>query len=130
MRRQAPGCTWRILPLSSVATSVRHPRDTTKDDCRRHDARAPLASLGCVSNVLLLDAKGPERQTADQPGTVPSEAEALDAYSRVVTDVAGRVAASVANLRVMRRVRGGRRAAGGGSAVVLTPSTRRPSPRR
>ena len=74
-----------------------------------------------MSNVLFLDANSSEQQTADQPETVPSEAEALDAYSRVVTDVAGRVAAAVANLRVMRRVRGGRRAAGGGSAVVLTP---------
>jgi serine protease Do len=52
--------------------------------------------------------------------TGPTEDEALDAYSRVVTSVAQRVAPSVANLRVYRRVRGGRRAAGGGSAVVVT----------
>ena len=32
----------------------------------------------------------------------------LDAYSRVVTEVAERLAPSVANLRVSRRVRGGR----------------------
>jgi S1-C subfamily serine protease len=44
----------------------------------------------------------------------------LDAYSRVVTEVAGRLAPSVANLRVTRRVRGGRRATGGGSGVVVT----------
>jgi len=49
------------------------------------------------------------------------EAEALDAYSRVVVDVAERVAASVANLRVMRRGRGGQVPAGAGSAVALTP---------
>src|SRR5437763_10975115 len=49
------------------------------------------------------------------------EAEALDAYSRVVVDVAERVAPSVANLRVMRRGRGGQVPAGAGSAVVLTP---------
>jgi S1-C subfamily serine protease len=49
------------------------------------------------------------------------EAEALDAYSRVVVDVAERVTPSVANLRVMRRGRGGQVPAGAGSAVALTP---------
>jgi S1-C subfamily serine protease len=49
------------------------------------------------------------------------EAEALDAYSRVVVDVAERLAPSVANLRVMRRGRGGQVPAGAGSAVALTP---------
>ncbi len=49
---------------------------------------------------------------------LPSEDEALDAYSRVVTGVAERLAPSVANLRV-RRSRRGREAMGGGSAVVL-----------
>ena len=51
----------------------------------------------------------------------PSDREALDAYSRVVTSVAERLSASVANLRVSRRVRGGRVLDGGGSAVVITP---------
>src|SRR5919201_1901554 len=50
-----------------------------------------------------------------------SDAEVLDAYSRVVTSVAERLAPSVANLRVARRVRGGRILDGGGSAVVITP---------
>jgi serine protease Do len=50
-----------------------------------------------------------------------SEQEALDAYSQVVTSVAERLAPSVANLRVSRRVRGGRILDGGGSAVVITP---------
>jgi S1-C subfamily serine protease len=45
--------------------------------------------------------------------TLPDETEALDAYSRVVTHVAERLAPSVANLRVSRR--------GGGSGVVITP---------
>jgi S1-C subfamily serine protease len=49
------------------------------------------------------------------------EAEALDAYSRVVVDVAERVSPSVANLRVMRRGRSGQVPAGAGSAVALTP---------
>jgi S1-C subfamily serine protease len=47
--------------------------------------------------------------------------EALDAYSRVVVDVAERVSRSVGSLRVMRRGRGGRVPAGAGSAVALTP---------
>src|SRR5438445_7878221 len=50
-----------------------------------------------------------------------AEDEALDAYSRAVTSVAERLAPSVANLRVARRVRGGRIHDGGGSAVVVTP---------
>jgi S1-C subfamily serine protease len=45
----------------------------------------------------------------------------LDAYSRIVTTVARALAPSVANLRVQRRIRGGRRTIGGGSAVVLAP---------
>jgi serine protease Do len=51
----------------------------------------------------------------------PSEAEALDAYSQVVTRVARELAPSVANLRVVRRLRGGRTAVGGGSGVVIAP---------
>jgi S1-C subfamily serine protease len=48
------------------------------------------------------------------------DAEALDAYSRTVTAVAERLRPSVANLQVERRTRRGR-AAGGGSAVAITP---------
>jgi S1-C subfamily serine protease len=51
----------------------------------------------------------------------PNDDEALDAYSRAVIAVAERLTPSVANLRVSRRVRGGRQLAGGGSAVVITP---------
>jgi len=54
------------------------------------------------------------------PGEV-TEAEALDAYSQAVITVAERLSPSVANLRVSRRVRGGRLLEGGGSAVVITP---------
>ena len=50
-----------------------------------------------------------------------SEEEALDAYSSAVTSVAESLSPSVANLRVARRVRGGRIHDGGGSAVVITP---------
>jgi S1-C subfamily serine protease len=50
-----------------------------------------------------------------------SERVALDAYSRIVVDVAERLAPSVANLRITRRTRVGHVPAGAGSAVVLTP---------
>jgi serine protease Do len=50
-----------------------------------------------------------------------TDEEALDAYSRAVVAVAERLSPSVANLRVARRVRGGRVATGGGSGVVVTP---------
>lgn len=45
----------------------------------------------------------------------------LDAYSRAVTEVAERLLPSIASLKLMQRVRGGRRAEGSGSAVGLTP---------
>jgi serine protease Do len=62
----------------------------------------------------------PEHTRSGQPDELP-DAEALDAYSSVVTTVAERLAPSVANLRVARRVRGGRTLEGGGSGVVVTP---------
>jgi|GEM_PF-6792251 len=55
----------------------------------------------------------------DGQGVPPSDAEALDAYSRVVTEVARRLAPSVASLRVDRGR--GRGADGGGSGVAITP---------
>jgi S1-C subfamily serine protease len=48
-------------------------------------------------------------------------AKGLDAYSLAVVTIAEKLSPSVANLRVSRRVRGGRRAVGGGSGVVITP---------
>jgi S1-C subfamily serine protease len=57
---------------------------------------------------------------ADRP--LPSEEEALDAYSQVVTSVAERVLGSVASLRISRRLYGGRQAQGSGSAVSITPA--------
>src|SRR5438270_8994514 len=59
--------------------------------------------------------------TVEHEPPTPSEEEALDAYSRVVVDVAERVSPSIGSLRVMRRGRGGRIPAGAGSAVALTP---------
>src|SRR5438045_7949276 len=54
-------------------------------------------------------------------GPPEPDEDPLDAYSRAVTAVVERLAPSVASLRVSRRVRGGRRLDGGGSAVVITP---------
>src|SRR6266511_3884265 len=56
----------------------------------------------------------------EPPPEVLPDGEALDAYSRTVTAVSERLRASVANLRVWRRMRRGR-AEGGGSAVAITP---------
>lgn len=52
---------------------------------------------------------------------VRPDADALDAYSRAVVEVAERLTPSVASLSVMRRMRGGQVPAGAGSAVALTP---------
>jgi S1-C subfamily serine protease len=51
----------------------------------------------------------------------PSNDEALDAYSTVVTSVADRLLPSVVQLRVMGRGGRGREAGGAGSGVVITP---------
>jgi S1-C subfamily serine protease len=74
-----------------------------------------------MADVTFVDAiLGPGRPGSNGGAELP-DAEALDAYSRVVTQVAERLSPSVANLRVSRRVRGGRLLDGGGSAVVITP---------
>jgi S1-C subfamily serine protease len=49
------------------------------------------------------------------------EGEALDAYSRIVTRIADRLIPSVASLKVMKNVRGGRVPRGSGSGVAITP---------
>jgi S1-C subfamily serine protease len=62
-------------------------------------------------------------ESAAVPEAEPQErsSEALDAYSNVVTSVAELLIPSVASLTVMEGVRGGRRARGAGSAVMITP---------
>ena len=77
---------------------------------RGNEGRSPDVEVGRPANFSLVD----------DPSLI-SDAEALDAYSRTVTSVAERLAPSVASLRVYRRTRGGRRQAGGGSGVVITP---------
>src|SRR2546425_9229031 len=56
----------------------------------------------------------------DEAPAAVTEAEALDAYSAIVTSVADRLAPSVTSLRVSHRLRGGRRAEGAGSGVIST----------
>jgi S1-C subfamily serine protease len=62
---------------------------------------------------------GPAAEHDGAAGAVPG-GEALDAYSRTVSEVAERLGPSVANLRIERRSRRGRRQQGGGSAVAIT----------
>ena len=57
----------------------------------------------------------------EDEAAVREDTDALDAYSRVVMAVAARLIPSVASLRVMARVPGGRRPQGSGSAVAVTP---------
>jgi serine protease Do len=72
-----------------------------------------------VSRITLIDTVlGSPRPYDDADGA--DEEEALDAYSRTVSAVASRLAPSVANLRVARRLRG-QVVDGGGSGVVITP---------
>jgi S1-C subfamily serine protease len=68
----------------------------------------------------------PNAQIGDSPlapvtGSAANGEDPLDAYSRVVTTVARRLTPSVASLRVMGRVPGGRRQQGSGSGVAVTP---------
>jgi S1-C subfamily serine protease len=66
--------------------------------------------------------QGWPRDAGLRPVSLREEEEApLDAYSRVVTEVARKLSPSVANLRVSRRMGRGRRVDGGGSGVVITP---------
>ena len=72
-----------------------------------------------MTDLRFLDAiVGGEQAAAGAP--VPDEDEALDAYSRVITRVVEQLTPSVASLRVWKRVRGGRRAEGSGSGVVIS----------
>jgi S1-C subfamily serine protease len=75
-----------------------------------------------MARLLFVDRlDGSSSNGAAAPNDRASDDEALDAYSRVVTSVAELLTPSVANLRVARRVRGGRMLEGGGSGVVITP---------
>ena len=56
----------------------------------------------------------------EEDSAVQDEPAALDAYSRTVMSVAERLIPSVASLKVMAPVPGGRRPQGSGSAVAIT----------
>jgi serine protease Do len=70
--------------------------------------------------LTFIDAPAGPRRAGEASAPTP-EAEALDAYSRVVSSVAERLAPSVANLRVSRSTRAGRVLDGGGSGFVISP---------
>src|SRR6266545_4291505 len=72
-----------------------------------------------MTRIQLIDS--PVTDTTQPPDFGPSDEEALDAYSTVITTVAERVIPSVASLRVNRRMPGGYQAQGAGSAVAITP---------
>jgi S1-C subfamily serine protease len=72
-----------------------------------------------VTSIHLIDAPFVGAEQHSDLG--PSDQEALDAYSTVVTTVAERVTPSVASLRVRRRLPTGYQAQGSGSAVAITP---------
>jgi S1-C subfamily serine protease len=74
-----------------------------------------------VASIQLIDALLEGTEPGQRTDSGPSDGEALDAYSTVVTSVAERVLPSVASLRVSRRVRGGYQAQGAGSAAAVTP---------
>jgi S1-C subfamily serine protease len=75
-----------------------------------------MAELEYIDAIL-----GPSRPDAGGREESDPTDEALDAYSKVVSGVARRLAPSVANLRVARKVRGGRTFEAAGSGVVITP---------
>ncbi|HJW58034.1 MAG TPA: trypsin-like peptidase domain-containing protein [Actinomycetota bacterium] len=74
-----------------------------------------------MSSIQFVDALLADADRDQRAERGPSDAEALDAYSQVVSGVAERVIGSVASLRISRRLPGGRQAQGAGSAVAITP---------
>jgi serine protease Do len=72
-----------------------------------------------MGGLTFIDSPVGPHAAAGDATPLPSDEEALDAYSRVVSGVAERLTPSVANLRVTRSGRG-RTEIGGGSAVVVT----------
>src|SRR3954466_6088057 len=78
-----------------------------------------------MARLRLIEGSAPFGDPAPSAFDVPvdelaADAEALDAYSRAVSNVAELLAPSVASLRVQRQTRRGRVQAGAGSGVVLT----------
>src|SRR5262245_51588984 len=80
------------------------PRATSTDGAGISQGADPV-SMRAMAKAQYLT--GPDLPIARSDGAPDREAEALDAYSQVVTSVAERLMPSVASLRVTRRVRGG-----------------------
>jgi S1-C subfamily serine protease len=76
-----------------------------------------------MGNLRLIDSKSDPEPTdgGGLRGARLPDAEALDAYSRTVSEVAEQLGPSVAHLTVTRRTQRGRRRAGTGSAVAISP---------
>src|SRR4051795_5614948 len=119
-------CSWNWTESHS-SESMRCTQRWTRSRTRSSSAcsAAPIAATSGSSST---DRRRCERavgcgrrRCAESTMSAVSEAEALDAYSRVVISASERVAPSVVNLRVTRRTRAGRMPAGAGSGVVLTP---------
>ncbi|HET9289805.1 MAG TPA: hypothetical protein VFQ49_01895, partial [Actinomycetes bacterium] len=72
-----------------------------------------------MSSIHFVDALLADAERDQQAAPGPTDDEALDAYSQVVSGVAERVIGSVASLRISRRLPGGRQAQGSGSAVAI-----------
>src|SRR5205823_5842879 len=103
-----------------VGTFARPPRGCSPRLSPRDIAVSGVASLAGMAVSAIDTILGPS-QPPSHGDEQNGDSEALDAYSRAVTGVAERLAPSVGNLRVSRRVRGGRMLDGGGSSVVVTP---------
>jgi len=74
-----------------------------------------------MGSLHLIASNSQREASADgQDHRLPDD-EALDAYSRTVSEVAERLGPSVAHLTVNRRTRRGLRGAGAGSAVAISP---------
>jgi S1-C subfamily serine protease len=102
----------RRLAVQDDGGYPRRHRPGREPPARRY--RASIAELTFIDAAV-----GPLEPGRE--GRDVSDAEALDAYSTVVSSVAVTLAPSVANLRVSRRARGGRLVTGGGSGFVITP---------
>jgi S1-C subfamily serine protease len=79
----------------------------------------------CYSRVMdslrFIESLRNEEERSASSESAPTDDEALDAYSNIVTSVAEKLTPSVASLKVQLRVRGVRQFGGAGSAVVITP---------
>ena len=132
-----PGSVSALICVKDDSSSATIRNMSAEERRLRWDHRSAITSASCCGDATVActhasihGAAGCRRRPGGPPPRVtiipqvttsldalPTEAEALDAYSRVVIAVAERLGPSVANLRISRRSR----LAGGGSGVVITP---------